>query len=414
MFRIALKPTGDMHIENLRLALLNFLVSKQDAQDLIVRIEDIDSKLDKGDDKKILELLNLFSIDYKQVIKESDFFKYHQQIAMQLLVDKKAFNCFCSNETLSNDMEKLKSENKPYEYSGFCQNLHDETILNVNAPFRVRIKKPDSNVSSLPSQIDSFEILKQDKSPTYNFACGVNDMLNDISCVIESDDTLLDTTKQIYVRNQIGYDKNITYIHIPKIDISNKAPYASIQWLIDEGFLPVAIANYLLSLGYDTPKEIFTIEEAISWFNVSKISQSSIKFDLEKLKYINKEHIKTFDNMRLSKILGYADEDMGKLAKVYLEEVDTIKAIKEKINQIFNTHQSLEGYQDELNAIKNSLDTAPFIDNFSDFKKYILNNTTLTEESLQLPLRFILTGTTKGPNLSEIYPLIKNYLGEII
>jgi glutamyl-tRNA synthetase len=432
LLRFAPSPTGDMHIGNLRVALLNHIISKQTNEDLIIRIEDSDKQRNiKGKDKEILEILHLFSIDFKQIIYQSDNLKYHTQMAMKLLLDKKAFNCFCSDEALQKDRQKAKDEKKPYRYGGFCQDLSDEITLECTAPFTVRIKKPIQNIKFKdiikgdfeykPFDIDSFIILRHDKTPTYNFACAIDDMLCDISMIIRGEDHLSNTPKQIHIQNSLDYQKQIKYIHLPFIldiksgkKMSKRDKTSSVKWLVDEGFLPVAIANYLILLGYNPPKEIFTIEEAVNWFDINKISKAPAKFDIEKLKFINKEHIKTMDNLRLSKLIGYADEHIGQLAKIYLQECDTIKQIKEKINLIFAKKQTLENYEDEFDKLKLCLQKAPFIDDFNDLKKYITKDTNLKGKQLFMPLRFAFTNKTSGPNLSEIYPLIKNYLGEII
>lgn len=432
MLRFAPSPTGDMHIGNLRVAILNHIISRQKKEDLIIRIEDTDKERNiEGKDKEILDILNLFAIDYKQVILQSNNLKYHQQIAMQLLIDKKAFNCFCSDEALEKDREELKAAGKPYRYSSFCENLSDETVMNCDAPSTVRIKKPTHDISFKdvvkgeftykPFDVDSFVILRTNKTPTYNFACAVDDMLMNISTVIRGEDHLSNTPKQIHIREQIGYTQEIEYIHLPVITnketgkkMSKRDDASSVKWLVSEGYLPSAIANYLVLLGYNPPCEIFTLEEAIEWFDISKISKSSAKFDIEKLKFINREHIKILDNMRLSKILGYADEDLGALAKVFMEESNTINDLKFKINLIFGEKSSLDGFENELNLVNDCLSHAPFMDNFEGLKKYVGEKTSLKGKNLFMPLRFALTGAEHGPNLSEIYPYIKNYLGEII
>ncbi|MFZ9659678.1 MAG: glutamate--tRNA ligase [Arcobacteraceae bacterium] len=432
MLRFAPSPTGDMHIGNLRVAILNHIIAKQKKEDLIIRIEDTDKERNiEGKDKEILEILGLFAIDYKQVFLQSNNIKYHQQIAMQLLIDKKAFNCFCSDEALENDREKLKSEGKPYRYSGFCENLSDELTFGLDAPFTVRLKKPTHDISFKdivkgdftykPFDVDSFVILRTDKTPTYNFACAVDDMLTDISTVIRGEDHLSNTPKQIHIREQIGYNKEIEYIHLPVIlnqetgkKMSKRDDASSVKWLISEGYLPAAIANYLILLGYNPPCEIFTVEEAIEWFDISKISKSSARFDLEKLKFINREHIKILDDMRLSKILGFADIEIGKLAKVFMEESNTINDLKSKIALIFAPKVNCEGFESELNQVMQCLSDAPFMDDFETLKKYVGEKTSLKGKNLFMPLRFAITGAQHGPNLSEIYPFIKNYLGEII
>lgn len=432
MLRFAPSPTGDMHIGNLRVALFNHILSKQLNEELLIRIEDTDKERNiQGKDKDILQILNLFSIDYSRIIHQSENIKQHTQMAMKLLLDNKAFNCFCSEEALEIDREQAKKDKKPYRYSGFCETISDEAKFNCNAPFVVRLKKPEVNIKYRdlvkgkfdyePFDVDSFVILRQDKSPTYNFACSVDDMIYNISTVIRGEDHLSNTPKQIHIRKSLGYDRDINYIHLPIIlnmetgqKMSKRDDSSSVRWLVDQGYLPVAISNYLILLGYNPPVEIFTLEEAMEWFDINKVSKAAAKFDIAKLKFINREHLKIMDNLRFSKILGYADKDIGILAKIYIEECDTVKEIKEKINTIFSTRTTIKSFEEQFKLLKECLKNAPFIDDFDELKIYITSKTDLREDNLYMPLRYILTGATNGPNLSEIYPLIKNYLGELV
>ncbi len=422
MLRFAISPTGDINIENLRIALLNHIVSKQTNQELLIRIDDtVKEKNIEKKDKEIIKLLDLFGIDYSRVILQSENIKYHTGMGMKLLLDKKAFNCFCSDEAIESDKQKAQEQNKPYSYSGFCENISDETKFHCNAPFVVRMKKPEHNIKFKdfiqgeceyqPYKVDSVIILNHDKSPTLNFASAVDDMLYDISTIIQEEKYLENTPKQIHIREALGYEKEIQYIDIPTIQTDTPI---SVQSLIDEGYLPVAIANYLVLLGYDAPCGIFTIEEALEWFDINKLSNKPVKFDKKKLNFINQEYLKTIDDMKLSKIIGYADEDIGKLAKIYIKEYSTTKDIKEKIDTIFSKKEEMKEFKEEYKILQACLSQAPFIDNFEDLKKYIMQHSKLTEEKLLKPLQYILTGAEDGPNLEDIYPFIKNYLGEII
>ena len=432
MLRFAPSPIEDMNIGNLRVAIFNYIVSKQLNEDLVIRIEDIDiEKNIEGKDKEIIEILNLFSIEYKNIAHQSDSLKYHQKIALQLMSQKKAFACFCSDDKLNELKEEAQLEGKLFSYDGFCETLSDEAVLNTNAPFTVRIKKTDENITftdllkgkfdSTPLEVDSFVILNQAKKPTYNYACAVDDMIMDISMVIRNEKHISNTAKQIHVRNSLGYTKEIKYVHLPIIlnaqtnkEMSNKDEFNSVKYLVDEGFLPSAIANYLVLLGNETPSEIFTLEEAISWFKIENISKNAVKFNIDKLRFINKKHLETIDDMRLSKILGFADTDIGKLAKIFLEEVSTIKEMKEKIALIFSLKTTYKGFEEEFRKVKESLQKAPFFDNFEELKKYIEQETNLKDKNSFEPLRYILTGANNGPNISDIYTLVKNYLGEIV
>lgn len=412
MLRFAASTKFDMNVNDLRIAIFNYIVSKQLNENLTLRIDDINKEKNIEDkDKEIYEFLSLFSIDYSNAVHQSDFLKYHQKMAMQLLTQKKAFSCFCGEDKL----KELK------HYDGFCETLSDETILEVNAPFTVRIKKPKKsiiftdvlkgNIEEEILDVDSFIILNHNKTPTYNYACAIDDMLMDISFVIRDEKYLHDTAKQIHIRNSLGYPSELKYAHIPCIE--NASNY-SLKSFIDDGFLPSAIANYLVLLGNKTPQEIFTLEEAIKWFKIEDISDKSVKFDIDKLRLINKKHLEIMDDMRLSKILGFADTDIGKLGKLYLDQVSTINELKEKISLIFTTKEVYKDFEVEFLKIKESLMIAPFYNNFDELEEYITKETQLKGEVLNKVLKYILTGSLNAPDLSKIYPLIKNYLGEII
>ncbi len=432
MLRFAPSPTGDMHIGNLRVAIFNYILSKQLNEKLIIRIEDTEKKRNiKNKDKEILEILDLFSIEYDRVIYQSESLKYHQKLAMQLVSTKKSFSCFCGDDKLDELRQIAKNKKKPFRYDGFCQNLSNEVVLEVNAPFSIRVNQPQFNIKFTdllkgdfdykPFDIDSFIILRHDKTPTYNYACAIDDMLLDISTVIRGEDHLSNTPKQIYIRDILEYKKKISYIHLPIIlnatsgkKMSKRDNESSVKWLISEGFLPCAIANYLVLIGNKTPCEIFSLEEAIKWFDIKAISKSGAKFDINKLRFINKKHLENIDEVRLSKILGFDDKDIGKLAKLYLEEASTIKELKSKIDLMFSTRLLCVGFKDEFDILKNIISQGKYFDDFDDFKAYLAQQSGLKGKFLFKPLRYILTGANDGPNLSDIYPLVKNYLGEIV
>ena len=138
-------------------------------------------------------------------------------MALQLMTQKKAFACFCSDSKLEELKEESIKKGIAFRYDGFCETLSDETVLNTNAPFTVRLKKPDHNIKFTdllkgdfeyaPFDVDSFIILRQDKTPTYNYACSVDDMLMDISMVIRGEDHVSNTPKQIHIRESLGYTK---------------------------------------------------------------------------------------------------------------------------------------------------------------------------------------------------------------
>jgi len=431
MLRFAPSPTGDMHIGDLRVALFNYLVATQNGEDLMLRIEDTDKEKNiEGKDKEIQDILGLFNIEYNQVLFQSEYKKFHRRMAVDLLQKKNAFNCFCSEKSLDAKREAAKASKKVYHYDDTCQNLQPEQIIDNEADFVVRVRKPDTNVeftdlikgdfSFSPDDVDSFIIMDKDKNPAYNFACAVDDMLADISIVIRDEDHMSNTPKQIAIRHALGYDKEMKYAHLPIIlndngDKMNKDDDASsIKWLLEEGFIPEAISNYLISIGNTTPKEIFTFEESKKWFNLSNISTSPACFDMETLRLVNREHLKMLENKELSRYVGFADDEIGALAKLYLEEASTLKELRSKVEPIFATKNIPDVYKEDAETLSAVIKNAPHFEKYDDFIKYTMAESGLEGENLLKPLRLLLSGVEDGPDMHLLYLHVKNYLLEIV
>jgi len=429
MLRFAPSPTGDMHIGNLRVALFNYIVAKQRGEKFLIRIEDTDTERNiEGKDKAILDILNVFNIKYDQVVYQSSNFKLHWKFATDLLTQKKAFVCFCSAEEIEKEREKANKEKRPYRYSGKCEELSDiEVLEREDEPFVVRLKKPKSaiefddyikgHLKFEPFDIDSFVILRQNKIPTYNFACAIDDMLYDISLIIRGEDHLSNTPKQIAIQKALNYDKKIEYAHLPIIlnsdgkKMSKRDEASSVLWLLEEGFLPEAIANYLILLGNKTPKEIFSLDEAIEFFDLKNLSKAPAKFDIDKLRFINREHLKQKDDLAS---LLQIHKSLNNLAKVYLEEASTLKELKTKIDEVLAKRTLNEEWQEEIEILKKEILDNDLEDDYNEFKNRISKNTGLKGKKLFMPLRLLLTNQTHGPNISDIYPAIKDILKDLI
>ena len=431
MLRFASSPTGDMHIGNLRVAIFNYIISKQKNEDLIVRIEDTDNERNiEGNDQEILDILALFDIEYSQVIYQSQNVRFHSAMALQLIHEKKAFSCFCSSDWLEKKREESKEAKKAYSYDDACRNLPAELVIDNINPFTIRINRPDEtvvvkdlikgDVSFEPDAVDSFVIMSQDKTPTYNFACAVDDMLSDISIIIRGEDHMSNTPKQEHIRNSLNYDKKVEYAHLPIIlndsgkKMSKRDDASSVKWLLEEGYLPEAITNYLILIGNKPPQEIFNMKDAFEWFSLDKISKSPACFDIDMLKHINKEHLKSMDAKELSRYVGFADAEIGELARIYLEEAGTTKELKSKIAPIFAPRNVPENFAEQTAVMAETIKAAPYFDKYDDFKNYIMKESGLEGENFVKPLRILLTNAEHGPDVAEIYKYLKNYIGEIV
>lgn len=429
MYRFAPSPTGDMHIGNLRAAIFNYLCAKQKGTDFILRIEDTDKERNiAGKDEEIKELLTLFGIKWQHFYVQSQNLKHHRQMALKLVSEKKAFACFCSPELLEQKKEAAKKANKAYRYDGTCENLSDSKVLQNEKPFVIRLKKPTKAMEFTdlikgklhfePENIDSFVIMRADKTPTYNFACAVDDMLEGVACIIRGEDHTSNTPKQEHIRASLAYEKPMLYAHLPIIlnesgqKMSKREAHSSVKWLLEQGILPQAISNYLIMLGNKTPKEVFSLDEAIEFFDIQKVSKAPAKFDLKKLLQLNREHIKLLSNERLNELLNLG-KNLANLARFYTQEASTINELKEKISLIFAPKTTSE-FKAEFELLKGLLKDFEFADDYETFKNDLMQKSSLKGKSFFMPLRLILTGNTHGPELNELYGLLKPFIKEIV
>ena len=427
MYRFAPSPTGDMHIGNLRVAIFNYIASLQDKTGFILRIEDTDKERNiEGKDKEIMEILKKFGIKWDTLYYQSQNLKFHQEFGAKLLIDKKAFLCFCDDETLEKKREEDLNNGVAYRYDGSCENLSDEEILNNPRPAALRLKAPKTTqkftdkikgeIIFEPENIDSFVLLRADKTPTYNFACAIDDMLEGVTMIIRGEDHVSNTPKQNLIREALGYTQEISYAHLPIIlnmngrKMSKRDNSSSVSYLLDKGYMPEAIANYLILIGNKTPCEIFTIQEAASWFDISNISRSPAKFSEEKLAQINREHIKLASDDRLVE-LGFSSPD---LARFYTQESSLIPEIIAKIDAINSAKIIPPQWQKEADEIRKVILNIQIPHSFDELKIVISDETNLKGKSLFMPLRLLLTGAEHGPELKDLYPLIRSDIKEIV
>ena len=427
MYRFAPSPTGDMHIGNLRAAIFNYICSLKDKSGFILRIEDTDTARNiKGKEEEIQEILHKFGIKWQTLYYQSKNLKFHREFAHKLLMDKKAFCCFCSSEILAQKKELAKQNNEAYRYDGTCERLSDEQVLECEKPFVIRMKKPASTmkfkdaikgeISFEPENIDSFVIMREDKTPTYNFACAIDDMLEGVTFVIRGEDHVSNTPKQEWIRECVGFSEKIQYAHLPIIldnegkKMSKRDSSSSVKWLLECGYMPEAIANYLILLGNKTPCEIFTIEEAAQWFDITKISKNPAKFDITKLAQINREHIKRASDERLAQLFSL-EISRANLIRFYTQESSLIPEISAKISAIFSPKNISEEWRKNAEILRNLiLNESEIPAEFNEFK----SKSALKGKAFFMPLRLLLTNSEHGPELSELFPLIRDEIRAVV
>lgn len=403
MYRFAISK--DMHLEQLREAAFNYICAKQNSKPFSLIFMDTKGFEDKKDEE-ILAILGLFGIECKVPYYQSANIKFYRQFAIKLLQDKKAFSCFC--------------QSKKTPYDGTCKHLSDFEVLNNESHFSIRINRPTEAVKFKDTikgeivcdDLDDFIIMTKDKYPTCDFALAIDDMLQNITHVI-SKNSINSTAKQIHIRKSLRYDSEVIYTHLPPILYENKENPTVLE-LLEQGYLPDALINYLMQLCFKTPCEIFTLNETLKWFDISKISSKSAHFDSQTLKRINREHIKKLDDEKLALMLGFKSKDIGKLAKFYTKYADTLNELKAKIEAIFSKKEIPNEYKNECEEMMSVLQNAPIFSEYEEFLAHICEKMGKPKEQLKTPLQILLTNNSDNIELENLYTFIKNYIKEIV
>ncbi len=348
--RFAPSPTGFMHVGNLRTALYEYLTAKHEGGSFVLRIEDTDQeRYVEGATQVIYDTLKLAGLthdegpdiggDYGPYV-QSERKDLYKPYAEQLVKAGKAYYCFCSKERLDS-LRQNAPEGTVVGYDRHCRNLSSEEVeanLKAGLPYVIRQKMPTEGESTytdlvygditIPNdELDDQILIKADGFPTYNFANVIDDHTMGITHVVRGSEYLSSTPKYNALYEAFGWDIP-TYIHLPLINgksvdeegnvtvskLSKRHGSTGFFDLVNEGFLPKAIMNYIALLGWCPSgeyenQEIFSMEELIKAFDINGISKSPSVFDYDKLEWMNGEYIKLMDKDEfLSNAKPYYDE----------------------------------------------------------------------------------------------------------
>ncbi len=371
--RYAPSPTGRMHVGNLRTALYEFLIAKHEDGDFLLRIEDTDQeRFVEGALDLIYKTMNETGLTHDEgPDKDGGFGPYVQservktgmylEYAKQLVEKGEAYYCFCTKER----MEQLRQEAEENgegaaKYDKHCLSLSKEEVeekLAAGVPYVIRQNNPKEGETSFEDalygtitvaneELDDMVLIKADGYPTYNFANVVDDHLMEITHVVRGNEYLSSAPKYNRLYEAFGWDIPV-YVHCPLITDENHKKLAkrsgasSFEDLIELGFLPETIVNFVALLGWSPSddKEIFSLQELIEAFDYTRISKSPAVFDMVKLRWMNGEYIKAMD---AEKYYEYAipviketvkkDLDLKKIADLVKTRIEVFPDITEKID----------------------------------------------------------------------------------
>ena len=372
--RFAPSPTGRMHVGNLRTALYEFLIAKHAGGDFILRIEDTDrERYVEGAVDIIYRTLEATGLVHDEgPDKDKGYGPYIQserqasglylEYAKKLIESGDAYYCFCDKERLATLKTSVGEDGKEITmYDKHCLHLSQEEIqanLDAGKPYVIRMNMPTEGTTTFVDELygeitvenkelDDMILIKSDGYPTYNFANVIDDHLQEITHVVRGNEYISSSPKYQRLYEAFGWEAP-KYVHLPLITdenhkkLSKRSGHSSYEDLVEQGFLPEAIVNYIALLGWspEDNQEIFSLDELIKNFDYHKVNKSPSVFDITKLKWMNGEYIKAMDN-----------EKFYEMARPYVKEV-----IKKDLN--------LETIMD---MVKTRIETFPEIGDMIDF-----------------------------------------------
>ena len=458
--RFAPSPTGRMHVGNLRTALYAYLIARHAGGDFILRIEDTDQERQvEGAEEIIYNTLKKAGMNHDEgpdidggvgpyVQSERQAQGLYLKYAKELIDKGEAYYCFCDQERL--DTLKVKSGDVVIShYDKHCLNLSKEEVqakLDAGVPYVIRQNNPTEGTTSFVDEIygeitvdnielDDMILIKSDGYPTYNFANVVDDHLMGITHVVRGNEYLSSTPKYNRLYDAFGWEKPV-YIHCPLITdeehhkLSKRKGHSSFEDLIEQGFLPETIVNFVALLGWspETNQEVFTMDELIANFNENRISKSSSQYDVKKLKWFNHHYINNLsDEEYLTWIKKYftnntegkTEDWINKLLLVYKNHIDYGAEINEVTASFFDSNFEIN--EDAAEFMKSD-EVIPHV--VEVFKEEIENTTDWTVETLSnvinnvkekagvkgkmlyMPIRIAASGIMHGPELADTLYLI--------
>jgi glutamyl-tRNA synthetase len=442
--RFAPSPTGFLHIGGARTALFNWLYAKNRSGMFVLRIEDTDRE--RSTDEyidAIMEGMKWLGLESDEgPFRQTDRFDIYKGYVDKLLKEGRAYHCYCSPEELEAKRKESMKQGRALKYDGTCRN-RTEPVEGVNPVVRFRMPQEGQTivddlikgtVSFENEQLDDLIIQRSDGTPTYNLTVVVDDVDMKITHVVRGDDHLNNTARQLQLYRAFGYEVP-KFAHLPMILGSDKARLSkrhgatSVMAYYDMGYLPEALVNYLVRLGWSYgDQEVFTLEELIKYFSFDNVGKAAAVFNPEKLLWLNSQYI-----------MNTSDEKLAEMAVPFLvkekviEEGQTldmpwlakaVHTLKERSKTLVELAASLRYYiakevqfeekakkkflnensRELLMEIKDGLDS---IDNFTESEieklfKAIVEKHEIKLGKLAQPVRVALTGGTQSPGIYEV------------
>ncbi len=447
--RMAPSPTGEYHIGHIRTLLYNYAWAKNNKGRFILRIEDTDrERLVEGAVDRILAVIRDYGLSYDEGPRvggpfapyyQSERLPIYQKYAKQLVDQGLAYYCFCSKERLEALRKKQQAEGKLPGYDRHCRNLKPAEVKHkfaANESYVIRLKIPDGeeisftdvvmgkikvNSGSLDDQI----LLKSDGFPTYHLAVVVDDHLMEITHIIRGNEWLSSTPKHILLYRAFGWEPP-TFVHLPVFldpagegKMSKRRGSVSARSFLENGYLPEAILNYLMLLGWNpgNDREIFSLEEFTKTFDLKNLNKANPRFTFDKLNWFNQQYLRAMDYENLAeRLLKFSTYNKGEIVRVLpliRDRLITLKEFDDQAGYFFHPpavdRKSLSGFKSAdrilehaASVLSEKLD-GKFLEEKA--REYCASHGLKVGDYFMV-LRIAITGRTATPPLGEIIQIL--------
>jgi glutamyl-tRNA synthetase len=442
--RFAPSPTGYLHVGGARTALFSWLYARKHGGQFVLRIEDTDLERSTAESvQAILDGMSWLGLDYDEgPFYQTQRFDRYKEIIQQLMDQGDAYYCYCSKDELEEMREEQRANKEKPRYDGRCRHL---TAPKPGIDPVIRFKNPTSgsvvvkdmirgDVEFKNAELDDLIIARPDGTPTYNLTVVVDDMDMQMTHVIRGDDHLNNSPRQINIFNALDAEPP-KFAHVPMIlgddgaRLSKRHGAVGVMSYRDQGYLPEALLNYLVRLGWSHgDQEVFSIQEMIEFFDIEDVNRAASSFNTEKLLWLNQQYIKNSPASHIAKHLAWqmehrsvdlsAGPTLEQIAVLYQERAKTLvemadsciffyekvssydeKAAKKNLNQA--SLPLLQDMQSRLSAL-----TEWLAEPIHTEIKVCAEKHEVGMGKVAQPIRVAITGNTVSPSLDVTLELL--------
>ncbi len=456
--RIAPSPTGHLHVGTARAALYNWLFARHHKGTFVLRIEDTDkTRSEQQYVDSIQASLRWLGLNWDEgPLFQSQRGDVYAEYVEKLRHSDSVYPCYCTPDELAAKREQQLADKAPVRYEGHCRDLTPEqrqSYENEGRPAALRIRIPEGETSyqdlvygemKRPNdELDDFICVRADGTPTYNFACVIDDHDMDMSHVIRGNDHQVNTFKQIQIYRALDFEPP-QFAHLPLIlgpdgsKISKRHGATSVTEFESMGFLPHTMVNFLALLGWSPgdDREVMTLDEIIESFSLERVNAANPVFDQQKLQWLNGEHIRRMNPNDLLNALRPYLIDAGLTTPLEIETrwawmLEVVKAMQERLHLLTDivtqgTYFFTEDFRYDEKGVKKQFRREGALDSLKGLTQAFedIPDSEFTRERAETalralaestdekparyihPLRLALTGMTGGPGIFDVVAIL--------